>query len=54
MARNTKQRNIDVYVIPLHISSYGNITRLLCYSLIFFVYYADSIIDAIGYKGRQL
>jgi hypothetical protein len=21
---------------------------------IFFVYYADSIIDAIGYKGRQL
>ena len=33
MARNTRQRKIDVYIMPLQISSYGSIARLLCYSL---------------------
>jgi len=33
MAKNSKQRKANVYVIPLRITSYGDIARLLCYSL---------------------
>ena len=33
MARNTKRRKTNQYIMPFHISGYGNIARLLCYRL---------------------